>query len=89
MKLGGHEKEEKMGKNNDLGTQIAGGEFNSSTRVFEKYLPPEPCGCQQVEWTILYGATGQTVVRKRIAVHAECPHGHGLRSKIVQSRSER
>jgi len=88
VKFGGHEKERKMGNNNP-GTQIAGGEFNTSTRIFEKYLPEEPCGCRQVEWVILYGATGQTVVRKRIAAHADCPHGHNLRSKIVQSRSDR
>lgn len=78
-----------MENNNDLGTQIAGGEFNSSTRVFEKYLPPEPCGCQQVEWTILSGLTGKAVLRKRIAVHANCPHGHTLRSKIMQWKSDR
>ena len=75
--------------NNNLGTQIAGGEFNDSTRVFERYLPDEPCGCRQIEWTILYGLTGQTVIRKRIAVNGDCPNGHTLRSKIIQSRSDR
>lgn len=78
-----------MSNKQDLGAQIAGGEFNSSTRVFEKYLPDEPCGCGQVEWTILHGFMGQTVVRHRIGVHENCPHGHTLRSKIIQSRSSR
>jgi len=75
--------------NENLGTQIAGGEFNTSTRIFQRYLPDEPCGCKQVEWTILYGLTGQTVVRKRICAHQDCPNGHTLRSKIMQSRSDR
>ena len=74
--------------NENLGTQIAGGEFNSSTRVFEKVVH-ESCGCSSYEWTILTGLTGVTVVRQRFCVPESCAQEHNLRSKVMKTRSSR
>ena len=70
----------------NFGKQVGNSEDDYTT-IFERRFR-EPCGCESIEWTIITGFGGKTVVRKRVGVSSECRLGHyALRAKLMTDRS--